>query len=98
MTIDPAARNNYKHLDNVLDNHSKTIPTDISLALKEILEEKLKDIDFSNDMDSKKSTEIVIHDYMKKAAPTLKQLSKQIADILSSKIQSEYEVLKEQNK
>ena len=90
--------NNTKNLSIVIDKYGKDIPTEISLALKEILEKKLKDIDFNHDMDSKKSMDIVVHDYMKKIAPTLKQVSKQIADILHSKMKAEYESLKEKNK
>jgi len=83
-------KNNTKFLDEVVDTFGKNIPNEISLALKEILDAKLQDIDFADDMDSKSSIETVIHDYMKKTAPTLKQLSKQIAEILMSKLQSEY--------
>ncbi|MEI6425964.1 MAG: hypothetical protein WCO66_01285 [Candidatus Absconditabacteria bacterium] len=88
-------KNNTKFLDEVVDNFGKNIPNEISLALKEILDAKLQDINFSEDMDSKSSIENIIHDYMKKAAPTLKQLSTQIADILMSKLESEYASKKE---
>jgi len=91
-------KNDTRFLEEVIKDFGDNIPNEISLALKEILEKKLKDIDFWNDMDSKDSTETVVHDYMKKVAPTLKNLSKQISEILLSKIQSEYESKKKWSK
>lgn len=90
-------KNNTQFLQEVVDNFGKNIPNEISLALKEILDAKLQDIDFSEDMDSKPTIETIIHDYMKKTAPTLKQLSKQISDILKAKLESEYTSKKESN-
>ncbi len=90
-------QNNSRHLQTIIDNYWKEIPNEISLALKQILEQKLKDINFEDDMTSKESLDIIIHDYMKKIAPTLKKVSKQIADILTLKMQKEYEDMKRNN-
>jgi len=49
-------------------------------------------------MCTKESLDIIIHNYMLKIAPTLKQVSKQIADILMLKMQSEYEEMKKTNR
>lgn len=91
-------QNNSKFLQEIIDKYWKDIPNEISLALKEILEQKLWDIDFDDDMCTKESLDIIIHNYMLKIAPTLKQVSKQIADILMLKMQSEYEEMKKTNR
>ncbi|MFZ2150642.1 MAG: hypothetical protein WAZ12_04755 [Candidatus Absconditicoccaceae bacterium] len=90
-------QNNAKYLTEIINKYGKEIPNEISLALKQILEQKLIDINFEDDMISKESLDIIIQDYMRKIAPTLKQVSKQIADILMSKMQSEYEEMKKNN-
>lgn len=90
--------NNSEILTKIIDKFGKNIPTEISSALKEILEQNLEDINFSNDMDEKDSTETIVYDYMRKVSPTLEDLSKQIAEILKSKIQSEYDSEKSNRK
>lgn len=58
--------NNTKYLEDIVNKYSKIIPNEISLALKEILEKELIDIDFEKDMDTKDCMKTIIHDYMKK--------------------------------
>lgn len=82
-----------KNLRVVVDQYAENLPAEISLALKEILEKDLTKIDFSNDMDNKELDDI-IYGYMKKSAPTLKQLSKRISDVLHQKMQADYVSLK----
>jgi hypothetical protein len=90
--------NNIKYLSEVINEYGKNIPTEISSALKEILEKELKDINFENDMLNKNSMSTVVHDYMKKISPTLKNLSGKIAEVLILKMQSEYDLKKKSQK
>ena len=81
-------------LDKVIAKYSKKIPEEISLALKEILEQELKDIDFESDMDEKNSIKTVVHDYMKMVGPRLTNVSERIAEILKTKISKDFEQMK----
>jgi hypothetical protein len=94
-TEDNSSQLNYtNYLSDVVTDFAKDIPIRISDVLKSLLIEKLDNVDFEKDMDSKGSLDDVIYHYLKLISRTYKGLASEIALPLNLSMQLQYEAQK----
>lgn len=91
-TEDNSSQLNYSnYLSDVVTDFAKDIPIRMSDVLKSLLIEKLENVDFEKDMDSKESLNEVIYHYLKLISQTYKGLASEIASPLNLSMQLQYE-------
>lgn len=89
---DITSKPNYtKYLADVISDFSKDIPLRISDIIRQMLCEKLQDIDFEKDMNEKSTIYNVILDYLKLTSVSLEDLAQKVALQLKSNIQLQYQ-------
>lgn len=84
-------KTNTEILWEIVEKYSKNMSNEIGSALAEVLSDKLEDIDFQKDMNDISIMEYVIQTYLKKASTTLEELCIEIAKVLKTKINDEFE-------
>lgn len=83
--------NSAKFLSEIVTDFSKEIPEKISNTLKAILTEKLEDVDFEKDMETKPNLGDIIYFYLQKVSKTYKGFADAIANPLMQTMQVQFE-------
>jgi hypothetical protein len=89
---------NFDHLASVIGNIGREIPSKISDIIKNLLNDKLKNIDFENDMDEQSSLSEIVLSYLSKISDNYDGFASAIAIPLKSEIQMQYELKKNLDK